>query len=489
MSDDSYSVGSVAGPTATTSSNALVTAASYDSDNNNVASPPVTTTSSSNAGGNGFIIVTDLSEEKSVTELNIKKKHLQKSPTIYSDDSDNQPRPLKTGSSLDIPFKDDEDSRSQQSYRTLSSSRRQSTEDSIDTDDEYFCYEMRHLEELERKSHLESLYEYDNETDLQPNEEIKEKMSFVLSELKLKVALYPSLEETKNAKVDRQQLIQDSNFNTINHHHQPAAPSHHDNGNYILEDSRSHQSFNIYEKFSMAADVQLSSSAAVDTTNYKLNYKYEDIDDDLQTTDVRHEKRKKKKRRKRSVSTSSATSTSSNEGKEVMPGSKTIASEKLHIEKEHSGGSSSVTSGPDSPVMSDEEDNLETQTKQDHFLDKSIIDFKDRDKKDETLKSPESVSAITSPKDKSPIVSTPPAEASDGPKTSEQAPATPSKSGILKRMSTEATSQDSTTNGTGLASSKWKLLKTLKEKKIEEKNIQEKVKEDEIKEKEKVSRK
>lgn len=50
----------------------------------------------------------------------------------------------------------DEDSRSQHSYRTIASggtSRRQSTEDSIDTDDEYFCYELRKLEEMEREAH------------------------------------------------------------------------------------------------------------------------------------------------------------------------------------------------------------------------------------------------------------------------------------------------------------------------------------------------
>lgn len=51
---------------------------------------------------------------------------------------------------LDIPTREDDDNKSQRSYRTMSSSRRQSTEESIDTDDEYFCYELRKLEELER---------------------------------------------------------------------------------------------------------------------------------------------------------------------------------------------------------------------------------------------------------------------------------------------------------------------------------------------------
>lgn len=57
--------------------------------------------------------------------------------------------------SLYIPARDDEDNKSQHSHRTISSSRRQSTEDSIDTDDEYYCYELRKLEALEYESKLE----------------------------------------------------------------------------------------------------------------------------------------------------------------------------------------------------------------------------------------------------------------------------------------------------------------------------------------------
>ncbi|XP_067613937.1 uncharacterized protein unc-13 isoform X2 [Eurosta solidaginis] len=46
---------------------------------------------------------------------------------------------------------EEDDNRSQYSYRTLSSSRRQSTVDSIDTDDEYFCYELRQMKEFEEQ--------------------------------------------------------------------------------------------------------------------------------------------------------------------------------------------------------------------------------------------------------------------------------------------------------------------------------------------------
>lgn len=59
--------------------------------------------------------------------------------------------------SLYIPARDDEDNKSQHSRRTISSSRRQSTEDSIDTDDEYYCYELRKLKELENESKLEQI--------------------------------------------------------------------------------------------------------------------------------------------------------------------------------------------------------------------------------------------------------------------------------------------------------------------------------------------
>lgn len=95
---------------------------------------------------------------------NNNKKHL---PTIVTQHHQQQ-QPSKSPfalmsvdrsgqqASLDIPARDDEDNKSQHSSRTMSSSRRQSTEDSIDTDDEYFCYELRKLEELERLSHLEN---------------------------------------------------------------------------------------------------------------------------------------------------------------------------------------------------------------------------------------------------------------------------------------------------------------------------------------------
>ncbi|XP_054091280.1 uncharacterized protein LOC105219932 isoform X2 [Zeugodacus cucurbitae] len=70
-----------------------------------------------------------------------------------------EPQMLTAQQSLDVPggLTEEDDNRSQHSYRTLSSSRRQSTEDSIDTDDEYFCYELRQLEELEQQRKVDYL--------------------------------------------------------------------------------------------------------------------------------------------------------------------------------------------------------------------------------------------------------------------------------------------------------------------------------------------
>ncbi|CAH0687867.1 unnamed protein product [Spodoptera exigua] len=98
--------------------------------------------------------------------------------------------------SLEIPNKhDDDDSRSTHSWRSGSrvSSRRQSTEDSIDSEDEWYCYELRKLEEMEHQSQVETerqqtLPEEPEIEEEYSSEVLKEKMSFVLRELKLKTA-------------------------------------------------------------------------------------------------------------------------------------------------------------------------------------------------------------------------------------------------------------------------------------------------------------
>ncbi|XP_055858284.1 uncharacterized protein LOC129920736 isoform X2 [Episyrphus balteatus] len=136
---------------------------------------------------------------------------------LVSTSSMSMSRNIKYGqrsqASLDIPsgVRDDDDNRSQHSYRTVSSSRRQSTEDSIDTDDEYFCYELRQLEELETQAQLDAQMNQEgllSQIDqlgtgqldgttfaiptnsillYQPDPQVKEQMTNVLDELKCNV--------------------------------------------------------------------------------------------------------------------------------------------------------------------------------------------------------------------------------------------------------------------------------------------------------------
>ncbi|OAD54131.1 hypothetical protein WN48_08299 [Eufriesea mexicana] len=118
--------------------------------------------------------------------------------------------------SLEIPWTGsrpgelDEDNRSTHSYRSTSrvSSRRQSTEDSIDSEDEWYRYELRKLEELERQSQVEIemgevLVEEPEEVEhYQPDETVKEKMSFVLKELKMKASTITK----EQVKEDKEEL-------------------------------------------------------------------------------------------------------------------------------------------------------------------------------------------------------------------------------------------------------------------------------------------
>lgn len=111
--------------------------------------------------------------------------------------------------SLEIPGmgREDDDNRSTHSWRSGSrvSSRRQSTEDSIDSEDEWYCYELRKLEEMEKYSQVETeigqpLVE-EREDSYEPCEEVKEKMSFVLRELRIKARVVEGvLDEADNNK-------------------------------------------------------------------------------------------------------------------------------------------------------------------------------------------------------------------------------------------------------------------------------------------------
>ncbi|KAK4880860.1 hypothetical protein RN001_004179 [Aquatica leii] len=109
--------------------------------------------------------------------------------------------------SLEIPgYREDEDNRSTHSWRSTSrvSSRRQSTEDSIDSEDEWYCYELRKLEEMEKQSLLEiemgeTLEEVPElEDSFEPDEDVKEKMSFVLRELRMKAKAVENVLDEKD---------------------------------------------------------------------------------------------------------------------------------------------------------------------------------------------------------------------------------------------------------------------------------------------------
>ncbi|KAK5649181.1 hypothetical protein RI129_000210 [Pyrocoelia pectoralis] len=120
--------------------------------------------------------------------------------------------------SLEIPgYREDEDNRSTHSWRSGSrvSSRRQSTEDSIDSEDEWYCYELRKLEEMERQSLLEiemgeTLEEVPEiEDTFEPDEYVKERMSFVLRELRMKAKVVEGVLDVQDN--NRQVLISAKN--------------------------------------------------------------------------------------------------------------------------------------------------------------------------------------------------------------------------------------------------------------------------------------
>lgn len=366
------------------------------------------------------------------------------------------------GNSLDVPgYREDEDNKSQHSYRTISSSRRQSTEDSIDTDDEYFYYEMRNLEELERNSHMESILQDDKnelinniiqlDTSLgqcehQPDDSVKTRMGYVLHELKSKV----KIRETQDDK--RQDVMNNNN--------------------------RSKSS--IYDKFSMATNIQ----------DMPWNRDSDDDYDDHmgQINQIEMEMRDssygkvKKKRKKGKTPRYSESSSSGDDDKSIPSGSPTHDDFHLNVEKfDRHSQSSGVTSGPDSPIQSDD-DNEPAES--DKFAE-DYGDFKQRQKNERLLEHSQqppqdgdddrgaNVSRVQS--DEGAATETELRSSSEG------KPPLRKLMQLSSTISTDSTNQDSgisdTSGSAGVMSSKWKLLKTLKERK--EMNNQVKITEEE----------
>lgn len=133
---------------------------------------------------------------------------IQSSPSLQSVRSSQRHPPARHQQSLEIPWgfrssgDGDDDTRSTHSWRSTSrvSSRRQSTEDSIDSEDEWYCYELRKLEELEKqtqieKEMMESVERY------KPDDRVKTQMSFVLQELRLKASQISAYDESQPPRI------------------------------------------------------------------------------------------------------------------------------------------------------------------------------------------------------------------------------------------------------------------------------------------------
>lgn len=368
------------------------------------------------------------------------------------------------GNSLDVAgYREDDDNRSQHSMRTISS-RRQSTEDSIDTDDEYFYYEMRNLEELERNSHMESILQ-DNKTELinniieldtslgqcehEPDESVKTKMSCVLQELKLKV---------KSNEAEHDSL----------------------NNNQLK---------NIYDKFSMATNLQDM------PWNRDSDDEYENHMDQLNQIEVEMRDssygrvRKKKKKGKANKYSPSSSSADEEDDDKSIPSCSPIKDEThLNVEKfDRHSQSSGVTSGPDSPIQSDDE--------QPELSDNATVDYDDFKKTQKNEQLLEHVQQPLSHQIHDRGANKFLVQGNDGAATEGEAKTKNEEKKPLRKLmqlsstiSTDSTNQDSgisdASGGTGVMSSKWKLLKTLKERK--EMNDQVKIKEEEDGVKEKV---
>ncbi|KAH8361309.1 hypothetical protein KR084_008911 [Drosophila pseudotakahashii] len=401
---------------------------------------------------------------------------------------------------LDLPnnpgygSREDDDNRSQHSARTLSSSRRQSTEDSIDTDDEYFYYELRQLEEQEQQraelSGLASGEQRDDDEVLfsqigqllqndvnggdrfrpsdvckdeegiinySPSESVKLRMSEVFCELKSVVNLHPgvyaeAIEGFAVAKASGEK------FDTVSDMHSAWQDV---NGDFQVTASEIDSNDD--------AEMENKGEGTVPCLNKKQ----------------RKLRRLKKKTRDRNVNISNTAASSSSSCLSEIECEQEEHNEifeqcipKLEAEKIDKSTASSETSGPDTPAdMSDVE---MSETGNGMRVDgnpsdndnpaitlnvnqKSILQFnEDPDLKSQSLETEQNNSHLLEN-----IIN------------ESASPQSPKK--LISQESDVDGSQVIGSNGAaGLGSSKWKLLKTLKERKIEEKNNQDKIKEDEM---------
>lgn len=369
------------------------------------------------------------------------------------------------GNSLDVPGnREDEDNKSQHSFRTISS-RRQSTEDSIDTDDEYFYYEMRNLEELERNSHMESILQDDKNEIInniihldtlgqnkhEPDEDVKKQMAQVLNELKMKVKVRES--------ESRQDVANNNN-----------------------------KGKNIYDKFSLVTNVQDMpwNRDTDDDEDYEFGDHMNQLNQiEMEIRDTTYGKIKKKRKKGKAQKYSSPSSSSEDDDgdqQSVSSSSQRQDDYHLNVEKfDRHSQSSGVTSGPDSPIQSDDDetgdfpgksganyDDFKTNQKNERLLEHSMQPPNKNDRGAEE-KLVQSTAAVET-------------------ELKKEKPSLSKMMQLSSTVSTDSTNQDSGisdgTSNAGIMNSKWKLLKTLKERK--EMNNQVKIKEEEDGVKEKV---
>ncbi|KRK04969.1 uncharacterized protein Dyak_GE14499, isoform F [Drosophila yakuba] len=415
---------------------------------------------------------------------------------------------------LDLPnnlgcggSREDDDNRSQHSARTLSSSRRQSTEDSIDTDDEYFYYELRQLEEQEKqRAQISALSSSERQDDngvlfsqigqllqndvngedcfcpsgvykdgeeaiiYSPSESVKLRMSDVFIELKSVVSLVPCIYDDS--------VVYAASVATIK-------------GTSIVKPT--------CEKLATVSDMH----SAWQDINGELQITASDIDsnDDIISNKDRETviflnnkqrklRRLKKKTRDRKVNTSNNAGSSSSSchseneceqyerNKPLGKCTQRLEADKAENEISHKSEASSETSGPDTPAeLSDVEiSETENGVRADgpnidgmHENSESLLKgnltslLHDHNLKNQSLETyhhnTHILKNITS-------------------KSLSTQNQIDSKKLISQELDADGT--QAVGNETGLGSSKWKLLKTLKERKIEEKNNQDKIKEDEM---------
>ncbi|XP_015369098.1 PREDICTED: protein unc-13 homolog B isoform X2 [Diuraphis noxia] len=150
--------------------------------------------------------------ESSVIPVEKRNKSLEEQPFKPHEEfvqPTNNTRNFKMSSrqaSLEVPWAGkgsadtEDDSRSNHSWRSTSriSSRRQSTEESIDSDDEWYCYELKQLEELEKKTHFERVFG----PPMLPTPSARSESSVLISKVDFKEKMSKAIEDIRRQSVD-----------------------------------------------------------------------------------------------------------------------------------------------------------------------------------------------------------------------------------------------------------------------------------------------